>query len=121
MRYTCLLIGSSSYLQDRALFLELPDPEDSWEDPTDDLYSSGRIFVRQAYVDLQSIIFSRVYALPEKIQRYRMMLAGTPGTGKSFFTRYFVWSVKKSSIFWESRAVDPRSGIVWGLLASTGN
>src|SRR5271155_3355063 len=93
MRYTCLLIGSSSYLQDRALFLELPDPEDSWEDPTDDLYSSGRIFVRQAYVDLQSIIFSRVYALPEKIQRYRMMLAGTPGTGKSFFTRYFVWSL----------------------------
>lgn len=29
--------------------------------------------------------------------------------------------VKKSSIFWEWRAVDPRSGNVWGLLAWTGN
>jgi len=76
-----------------ALFLELPDPEDSWDDPMDDLYSSSRIFVRQAYVDIQSIIFSRVNALPEDIERYRMMLAGTPGTGKSFFTRYFVWSL----------------------------
>jgi hypothetical protein len=76
-----------------ALFLELPDPEDSWEDPMNDLYSSCRIFVRQAYVDIQSIIFSRVYSLPEKIDRYRMMLAGTHGAGKSFFTRYFVWSL----------------------------
>ena len=89
----CSLARLVSTSETGALFLELPDPEDFWEDPMDDLYSSCRIFVRQAYVDIQSIIFSRVYSLPEKIQRYRMMLSGTPGTGKSFFTRYFVWSL----------------------------
>jgi len=29
--------------------------------------------------------------------------------------------VNKSSIFWERFVFDPKSGIVWGLLASTGN
>jgi hypothetical protein len=30
-------------------------------------------------------------------------------------------NVNKSSIFWEQFVFDPKSGIVWGLLASTGN
>jgi hypothetical protein len=91
---TCAMLACSLarlVTSEAGALLQLPDPEDSWDDPMDDMYSSRGIFVRQAYVDIQSIICSRVYALPEKIRRYRMLLAGTPGTGKSFFTRYFVW------------------------------
>ena len=76
--------------------LELPPSADTvnpicWEDPSRSYYPSNLIFIRQAYVDIEDIIFSRLAALPPAQAQVRILLAGTSGTGKSFFTRYFVW------------------------------
>ena len=76
--------------------LELPPSADTvtpirWKDPAWSHYPSNSIFIRQAYLDIENIIFSKLAALPAAQKQVRIMLAGTSGTGKSFFTRYFVW------------------------------
>lgn len=79
-------------------FLELPAQtkvnnsltQSKWKNVSNDEYPLNRILVRQCYTEIADAIFDNCNANAEKLMQ-QMILSGTPGTGKSFFTRYFLW------------------------------
>ena len=76
--------------QEKGDYLVIPEEaEGAWQDEVDDAYSSNAIYIRKSYVDIAELIIKQ--AEQSTSSRLRMALSGTPGTGKSFFTKYFVW------------------------------
>ena len=61
-----------------------------WIDDGGFKYPSNRIFIRKSYEDIGALILEE--ALRHSIEDGAdMVLSGTSGVGKSFFSRYFVW------------------------------
>lgn len=74
-----------------------PHPKDvssssptNWIDDGGFKYPSDRIFIRKSYEDISDLILEEAARHPME-DGANMVLSGTSGTGKSFFSRYFVW------------------------------
>jgi hypothetical protein len=61
-----------------------------WKYQSNDKYPSNNIFIRDCYVEIADSILSYVASNPEELMQ-QMIVSGTPGTGKSFFIKYFIW------------------------------
>ena len=81
-----------------ALFLQLPQftkvneiiTASKWRNLSHDEYLSCQLLVRECYVKIANAIFTNVSTKAHKPMQ-QMIVSGTPGTGKSFFSRYFIW------------------------------
>jgi hypothetical protein len=61
-----------------------------WIDDGGFKYRSNRIFIRESYKDIATMILDQAASNPVDIG-VNIILSGTSGTGKSYFSRYFVW------------------------------
>jgi hypothetical protein len=67
-----------------------PSDPTIWIDDAGFTYPSDRIFIRKSYEDIARLLLEHAASKPTKYGT-NMLLSGTSGTGKSFFSRYFVW------------------------------
>jgi hypothetical protein len=63
-----------------------------WADDSKVFYKSDKILVRKSYRDIAKIIMKESVQHPKE-EGIDMLVSGSPGTGKSFFARFFLWQL----------------------------
>jgi Cdc6-like AAA superfamily ATPase len=63
-----------------------------WVDDSRILYKSDKFLVRKSYKDIAEIIMKESVQHPKE-EGIDILVSGSPGTGKSFFARFFLWQL----------------------------
>jgi hypothetical protein len=63
-----------------------------WVDDSRIFYKSDKILVRKSYREIARITVKEFVQHPKE-EGIEMLLSGSPGTGKSFFARFFLWQL----------------------------
>jgi hypothetical protein len=63
-----------------------------WRGLFTDKYPSSKLLIRDCYINVANSIFANTATAAKMDERIiPMIVSGTPGTGKSFFSRYLLW------------------------------